>query len=191
LIVRKNAIPEAEWQSTDNFTGSTTAILAKALLASNKQYLTDIFLQWAALSVGGPLQIGSVAVASTTATIASNILVMSASYAFKVGDMVYVTASSVTGLSAGSYYYIRSVSGANLTFSATRGGTELAISGSSVAATLRHILHIVNLPTAAGNLQLSFATPKQSGTGLGIEICTPVSTGTGRIDVSLGGYTAP
>ncbi len=133
----------------------------------------------------------STPIISTTATIASNTLVMSATYNWKVGDLVYVTASGVTGLTAANYYYLLTVSAASLTFSATRGGSTLVISGTTVNATLSKIMFRTQLQTTALPLtDLSFVNPLDGGTGLAIEMCTPTAQ-TGRIDFNVKGYVAP
>jgi hypothetical protein len=191
-IVKPYSIPEAEFVGIDDITASTTAKQIKNATASNQNYVTGLNLGSDALGAAGDIQLRSTPVASTTATIASNTLVMAATYNWKVGDMVYVTASTVTGLSAGSYYYLLTVSGASLTFSATRGGSTLAISGTTVSATLAKILFRHRLQTASLPLvPLDFADPVGGGTNLAIEMCTPVSLTSGRVDYNVRGYVAP
>lgn len=191
-ITKPYSLPEAEFQAIDSITNSTTAVQIKAALASNQNYVTGLTLGTETLGAAGELQIRSTPVASTTATIASNILVMAATYGWKVGDMVYVTASTVTGLTAGSYYYILTVSAANLTFSATRGGSTLSISGSSVNATLAKVMWRQRLLTTAMPVNdIVFASPVSGGINLAIEACTPTALTSGRIDINVFGYQAP
>jgi len=190
-IVKPYSIPEAEFSTTDSITNTTTATVVRALLASNKAYVTGMTLAHAAHSAAGEIQIRTTPVASASATIASNTLVLPSTYNWRVGDMVYVTASTVTGLTAGNYYYIASVSTTSVTFSSTRGGGTLAISGTSVSATVALILFRTQLQTTALNLsQFVFPCPLAGGTGLAIEVCTPVAL-SGRIDWNICGYMAP
>jgi hypothetical protein len=191
-IIKQFSIPEAEFIGIDDITASTTAKQIKNATASNQNYVTGLSLGSDTLGAAGYIQLRSTPVASTTATIASNTLVMAATYNWKVGDMVYVTVSTVTGLSAGSYYYILTVSAANLTFSATRGGSTLAISGTGVAATLgkilfRHKLQTTSLPLTS----VCFNDPIGAGTNLAIEMCTPTSLSSGVVDFNVHGYVAP
>lgn len=192
LIQKPYAIPELDFQAAGrSITNSTTAVQCRAAVASNKIYMTCLQLAHATLGAAMDFQVRDVPVASTTATISANTLVMAATYGWKVGDLVYVTTSTVTGLSAGSYYYLLTVSGANLTFSATPGGSTLAISGTSVAATLAHVVFMTQLETTALPItNIVFGSPRSTGTGLGLEICTPVAQ-TGKISVNICGYVAP
>jgi hypothetical protein len=191
-IVKPYSIPEADFHAIDQITNSATAQQAKAASAGLKNYVTRLSLSTATLGAAGEIQVRSTPIASTSATIASNTLVMAGTYNWKVGDMVYVTASTVTGLTAANYYYILTVSGANLTFAATRGGTTLAISGTTVVATLAKIMYRQQLQTTALPVsQVLFDTPVDGGTGLAIEVVTPVAIATGRIDWNMAGYVAP
>lgn len=189
-IIKPYAIPELEWAAGDTIENSTTPKQLKVATASNKTYLTGLSLAWDTLGAAIEIQLRDIPIVSSTATISGNTLVMSATYNWKVGDLIYVTASTVTGLTAGSYYYLLTVSTTSLTFSATRGGSTLAISGTSVNATLAHICYRTQLQTASSDRNLVFNTPIQSGTGLGLEMCTPTAT-SGRIDFTATGYVAP
>jgi hypothetical protein len=189
-ITKQYQIPELENIVTDRITNSTTAVQIKALAASLKQYVTSFTIKTATLGGSSDFQLRSTPVASTTATIASNTLVMAATYNWKVGDLVYVTASTVTGLTAGNYYYLLTVSGANLTFATTRGGSTLAISGTTVSATLAKVLHRVGLDTAAAVLPFSMPNPADTGTGLALEAVTLTAV-TGNVDILISSYTAP
>ena len=190
LVTRLNSIPENDFQASDTITNTTTSVQVKAATASNKNYITGVQITTAALSGATVLQLRDVPIASTSATIASNTLVMSATYNWKVGDIVYVTASTVTGLTAGSYYYLLTVSTTSLTFSATRGGSTMVISGTTVSATLAHVLHRITLQTTALPVTvLEFPTALQSGTGLGVEMTTLTAV-TGAVDFNVQGYVA-
>jgi hypothetical protein len=192
LINKPYSIPELDFVGIDSITNTTTATQIKNATASNKNYITGLSLAHATLAAAGEIQLRSTPVASTTATLSANTLVMAATYNWKVGDLVYVTASGVTGLSAGSYYYILTVSAANLTFSATRGGSTLVISGTTVSATLAKVLFRTQLQTTALPLvDINFPSPVDGGTNLAIEVCTPVAIATGRIDYNVRGYVAP
>ncbi len=185
-------IPELEYGLGDRITASTTATQIRPATASLQNYATAISIGTDTLGAAGDIQLRSTPVASTTATIASNILVMAATYGWKVGDLVYVTASTVTGLTAANYYYILTVSGANLTFSATRGGSTLAISGTTVSATLAKVLWRHKLQTASLPLTyIPFTNPVSGGINLAIEVCTPVSLSSGQVDFHVSGYLAP
>jgi hypothetical protein len=117
---------------------------------------------------------------------------MAATYGWKVGDIVLVTASTVTGLTAGSYYYLLTVSAANLTFSATRGGATATISGASVNATLSKVIWRTKLQTASLQLTpVTLGAHDSGGTGLAIEMVLPVTLTSGQIDFAVQGYVAP
>lgn len=193
LITKPNQIPELEFNIHDRIAASsTTAVQVKAATASLKNFVTALSLATDTLGAAGDIQLRSTPVASTTATIASNTLVMAATYGWKVGDIVLVTASTVTGLSAGSYYYLLTVSGANLTFSATRGGSTAAISGTSVSATLTKIIWRTKLQTASLPLTpVPLGAHDSGGTGLAIEMVLPSSLTSGQIDFAVQGYVAP
>lgn len=192
-IIKPWQIPELEYNVHDRITASsTTAVQVKAATASLKNFVNGFTLATDTLGAAGDIQLRSTPVASTTATISANTLVMAATYGWKVGDLVLVTASTVTGLSAGSYYYLLTVSGASLTFSATRGGATSAISGTGVVATLTKIIWRTKLQTAS--LPLSYvplANPDSGGTGLAIEMVLPSSLTSGQIDFSVTGHVAP
>jgi hypothetical protein len=192
VVNRPFSIPENEWVGIDSITNSTTATQLKAGTASNKTYVSGLTIGSDTLGAAGEIQLRSTPIASTSATISANTLVMAGTYNWKVGDLVYVTASTVTGLSAGSYYYLLTVSAANLTFSATRGGGTLAISGTTVSATLakvlwRHKLQTTSLPLTA----VKFPNPVDGGTGLAVEMCTPTALTSGRVDFDVYGFVAP
>jgi hypothetical protein len=190
-VTRDFSIPELEFGAIDSITNTATAVQIRPATASNLNYVTGLTIQSATLGGATVFQLRSTPVASTTATISSNTLVMAATYGWKVGDLVYVTASTVTGLSAGSYYYILTVSGANLTFSATRGGGTLAISGTSVVATLAKVLYRTTLQTTALPLTVvQFQNPLSGGINLAIEAVTLTGV-TGIIDLNVQGYVAP
>lgn len=190
-VTRDYSIPELEYGIADTITNSATAVQVRAALASNHAYVTGLSLQTATLSGATVFQLRSTPIASTTATIASNTLVMAGTYNWKVGDLVYVTVSTVTGLTAGNYYYLLTVSGASLTFSATRGGSTAAISGSSVVATLTKVMYRTTLQTTALPLiNIPFQNPLSGGTGLAIEAVTLTAV-TGGIDLNVQGYVAP
>lgn len=195
LIQKPYSIPEADFAPPIMFADVTslTAQQIKAATASQKNYVTAIQLATTLLGAAGLLLIRSTPVVSTSATIASNTLVMAATYNWKVGDVVMCTAISgaVTGMVVGGYYYILSVSGANLTFSATRGGSVLTLTGTTVTITLSKVM--ARIPLAAAALPLtsvSFPTPLDGGTGLAIEAVLPASLTSGTIELGCQGYVA-
>jgi hypothetical protein len=158
---------------SDSISNTATAKLLSPGSPGYNKYLVGLTVAHATLGAATELCIRSVPIASTTATLSSNTLVMAADYGWQVGDLVYVTASTVTGLTAANYYYIFSKSGNNLQFTAARGSTVATISGSSVAATLSKILFRSQLQTTALPLinAISYGEPK-GGIGLGIEAVT-------------------
>lgn len=192
-IIKPWQIPELEYNVHDRITASsTTAVQVKAATASLKNFVNGFTLATDTLGAAGDIQLRSTPVASTTATISANTLVMAATYGWKVGDLVLVTASTVTGLTAGSYYYLLTVSGASLTFAATRGGSTSVISGTSVVATLTKIIWRTKLQTASLPLTyVPLANPDNGGAGLAIEMVLPATLTSGQIDFSVTGYVAP
>lgn len=175
---------------SDNLTNSATAVLIRAAATTLRQYVTGLTLACATLGAAIEFLLRTTPVASTTATISSNTLVMADSYGWDPGDMVQVTASTVTGLTAGNYYYLKTVNGPNLTFAATRGGATVSISGAGVAATVALVLFRTQLQTTALPLiAQAFEPPLKGGIGQAIEIVTPAAT-TGRIDFNVRGCMA-
>ena len=107
--------------------------------------------------------------------------------------MIYIAASTVTGLTAGNYYYILTISTTSITFSSTRGGGTLAISGTSVTANIHKVIHRHSMPTTAlapNVVQIAFPNPIPGGINLATECWTPSAT-TGQIDFHVWGYVAP
>lgn len=189
LIVKPYSIPENELYVMDTITNSTTPVQIKALTASYYTVLTTLSLQHGTLGASTIFELRTTPVASTTATIASNTLVMAATYGWKVGDKVKVTANSgtVTGLTVGVTAYILSVSSASLTFSLTRGGSILTIAGTTVSVTLTKILFSTELQTTA--LPLTNITLNSPSSGLGLSVDAITNTGvTGNICFNVGGY---
>jgi len=193
LIMKQYQIPELEWMAADSITNSATAVQCQALTASLHKYVTGFNITYPTLGTAGYFILRSTSMACSSQTISSNTLVTSASTAWKVGDMVYVAASTVTGLTAGNYYYVLTISTTSITFSATRGGGTLAISGTGVTATLHRVIHRHSMPTTAlapNIAQVRFYNPVSGGLALGVEAWTPSAT-TGQIDFHVWGYTAP
>ncbi len=170
---------------TDQITNSATAKLVSPAASGQSNYLSGLTIAHATLGAVTDFCIRSVPVASTTATIAADTLVMAASYNWSVGDLIYVTASTVTGLTAGEYYYIHSVSGPSLTFTAAIGSTVATISGTAVAATLSKVLFRSQLQTTALPIKdILIAREPKGGLGLALEAVT-VTAVTGRVDFNI------
>ena len=193
LITKPFALPELEYIATDSITSGTTAVQIKALTASNQNYVTGLKIQHGALGSTSVYEIRSTPVVSTSATLSANTLVMSATYGWKVGDKVKCTATtgSVTGMVVGGYYYILTVSSANLTFSATRGGSTLTLTGTTVSITLSKILYATELQAAViAPTSIEFTSPPSGGVGLAIE-CLTNSAVSGNVYFTVTGYVAP
>lgn len=192
-IIKPWQIPELEFGVPDSITNSTTAVQIKAATASLHNYILGFNITFPTLGTAGYFMIRSASLACNSQTIAANTLVTSASSGWRIGDMIYVAASTVTGLTAGNYYYILTITTTSITFSATRGGSTLAISGTGVTATIHKVIHRHSMPTTAlapNVVMVKFPNPIPTGLNLATEAWTPVAT-TGQIDFNVWGYVAP
>lgn len=178
--------------ASGTITASTTPVtLHSAPAAGLRNYFTSVCLNSDALGAAAELVIRDAALTASSQTISTNILTTSTSHGLAVGDAVVASASTVTGLTAGVTYYVLTVPAATtLTFSATRGGSTLAISGTGVTATLNHIMWRTKLQTAGVLIPtvIPFPTPLRGGTAVANEVVTLTSTSTGTVYVSAYGY---
>lgn len=192
-IIKPWQIPELEFGVPDSITNSTTAVQIKSATASLHNYILGFNITFPTLGTAGYFMLRSASLACNSQTIAANTLVTSASSGWRIGDMIYVAASTVTGLTAGNYYYILTITTTSITFSATRGGSTLAISGTGVTATIHKVIHRHSMPTTAlapNVVMVKFPNPIPTGLNLATEAWTPVAT-TGQIDFNVWGYVAP
>lgn len=177
--------------ASGTITNSTTPVtIAPARAASIHNYITHISLSTDALGTATEIAVRDTALTCSSQTISSNTLTTSTSHGLSVGDTVIASASTVTGLTAGTTYYVRTVpSATTLTFSATPGGSTLSISGTGVTATLNHYLwrqklQTTGLPTP---IQFEFPTPLRGGTAVLDEVVT-LTASTGGVYFNCTGY---
>lgn len=195
LVTKPYGSAENDWTyvspASGTITNTTTPVsIAPARSASVRNYITQITLSADALGTATELAVRDVALTASSQTIASNILVTSTSHGLAVGDSVVASASTVTGFTAGTAYHVLTVpSGTSLTFSATPGGSTLAISGTGVTATFNHYLWRQKLQTAGvpQPLQFFFPTPLRGGSAVADEVVT-LTASTGGVFFNCTGY---
>jgi hypothetical protein len=158
--------------------------------ASTRMFIAGLQLSSDALSAACDLVIRDAALTASSQTISANTLTTSTAHGLAVGDAIVASASTVTGLTAGTTYYVLTVPAATtLTFSATSGGSTLTISGTGVTATLNHIIWRTRLQTAGvpqvNNIE--FNLPLKAGTAVAVEAITSAAV-TGGIYLTTQAY---
>jgi hypothetical protein len=153
-------------------------------------FIAGLQLSSDALSAACDLVIRDAALTASSQTISANTLTTSTAHGLAVGDAIVASASTVTGLTAGTTYYVLTVPAATtLTFSATSGGSTLTISGTGVTATLNHIIWRTRLQTAGvpqvNNIE--FNLPLKAGTAVAVEAITSAAV-TGGIYLTTQAY---
>lgn len=157
--------------------------------AGLRNYVNNFSITSGALSAATEFEIRDADVVAGSQTIASNTLT-TGTHGLAVGDLVQVTASGVAGLTAGtSYYVLTTPSATTLTFSATRGGSTLVISGTSVTATLHKVLWM-GLVSANQSLDFRFDIPLKGSVATVMSVQAKSSV-TGAIYTNLNGHIAP
>jgi hypothetical protein len=196
-ITRPYSIPEADWATPANVGGlvnTTTPLQVKeAAAAGIRNYVTAVDLHSEALTNATDLRIREPDISCSSQTIASNILVTAAAHNLAVGDAVVFSASTVTGISTNVTYYVLTVpTTTQITLSATRGGSTLAISGAAVTATLARVLWMTRIPTTGlAPRQIAFPTPLRGAPATNLLVQTATASGAGAVFMNLQGYIAP
>lgn len=170
---------------------STTATaLQAAAAASTRNFYTSLQLSSDALSAATEIIFRDTALTCSSQTIASNTITTSAAHGLSIGDPLVFFATTMTGPVVGVTYYVLTVpSTTTLTFSATRGGSTFGVSGTSVTATIAHVLFRQKLQTTgvAVPTQYNFPTPLRGGVAVGQEVVFTVAA-TGGVFFSAQGY---
>lgn len=157
--------------------------------AGLRNYVNNVQIISSGLSASTELEIRDADVVASSQTIATNILT-TGTHGLAIGELVHVTASGVTGLTAGNSYWVLTVpSTTTATFSATRGGSTLAISGTGVTATLHKVLWM-GLIAANQSLNFNFDIPLKGSVATALSVQTKTAV-TGAVYVNLNGHTAP
>lgn len=193
-IVKSYAVPEVEFNFLGSITNSTTAVVFKAASgASIRNYITSIILNNDTLGAASELVLKDGAITFASQTIASNIITSSAAHDLKIGDQFVASASTITGLTAGTIYYVLTVpSTTTLTLSATPNGSTLSISGTGVTATANRILFRTKLQTASLNpITINFQNPLRGAPNVTTDIQTITASITGTVYYNISGYNAP
>lgn len=164
--------------------------LYSAPAAATRMFIAGIQLATDTLSAACDLVIRDAALTASSQTISANTLTTSTVHGLAVGDAIVASASTVTGLTAGVTYYVLTVpSTTTLTFSASSGGSTLAISGTGVTATLNHIIWRTRLQTVGvpqvNNIE--FNVPLKAGTAVAVEAITSAAV-TGGIYLTTQAY---
>lgn len=108
--------------------GTPPQILSFDLFFQNTTDVTD-----AAVITGAPIVAN---ITFSTQTISGNTLTSAAAHGLAIGDQIVFSASTVTGITVGTIYYVLTVpSTTTLTLSTVANGSTLAISGTGVTAT--------------------------------------------------------
>jgi hypothetical protein len=196
-VVKPFAIPEADWQTPAAVGGllntATPLQIKEAAGAGIRNYVTAVDMFSEALTNATDLRIREPDLTCSSQTIASNTLTVSATHNLGIGDAVVFTAATVTGITVGvTYYVLTTPAVATLTLSANRGGSTLAISGTTVTATFHKVLWQTRIPTTgrpAG--QILFPTPLRGSVNTPLQLQTATASGAGAVHASLQGYFAP
>jgi len=135
-------------------------------------------------------------ISCSSQTIASNILVTAAVHDLAIGDAVVFTATAgpLTGITTNTvtYYVLTVPTTSQITLSASRGGSTLAISGTTVTATFHKVLWQMQIPTAgAVPRQLSFRKPLRGSVNKALQIQTATASVTGAVYANIQGFIAP
>ena len=172
-------------------TGTTPIVVKESAGAGLRNYVNSIELSNSTLGAGTELELRDADVVASSQTLASNILT-TATHGLAIGDLVHITASGVTGLSVNTSYYVLTVpSATTLTFSATRGGSTLVISGTSVTATLHRVLWVGYVGVVAGGRDIKFDIPLKGTVASAMSIVTRTATTSGAIYANIQGHIAP
>ena len=195
-ISRPYSLPEGDWVTPAPIGGivnTTTAFqVRESAGAGIRNYITAIDFSSEALTNATDFRIREPDLTAGSQTIASNTLT-TGTHGLAIGDAVVATASGVTGLTVGVTYFVLTVPAATtMTLSATRGGSTLAISGTSVTATLHKVLWQTRIPTTGMvPRQIVFPTPLRGSIATAVLLQTATASGAGAVHVNVQGYSAP
>ena len=170
-------------------TASPVTLFA-APAASTRMFISGVQIATDALSAACDLVIRDASLTASSQTIAANTLTISTTHGLAIGDAIVASASTVTGLTAGTTYYVLTVpSISTITLSATSGGSTLAISGTGVTATLNHIIWRTRLQTAGvpQTNNIEFNLPLKAGSAVAVEAITSAAV-SGGIYIAAQGY---
>jgi hypothetical protein len=197
LINKPFSIPELDFYASAPSGGllntTTPLVIKEAPSAGLRNYYTGINVISEALGTATELELRDTDVTASSQTIASNTLTTSANHNLSIGDSIQITASTVTGLTAGTTVYVLTVPAANtLTFSATRGGGTLTISGTGVTATLHRVLWRMKISTSGLSVgDIEFPSPLRGSPATAQSIQTLTASTTGAVYFNAVGYVAP
>jgi len=195
-VVRPYSLPEADWVTpapVGGIVNTTTSFqVRESAGAGIRNYVTSIDLVSEALTNATDFRIREPDLTAASQTIASNTLT-TGTHGLAIGDAVVATASGVTGLTVGVTYFVLTVPAATtMTLSATRGGSTLAISGTSVTATLHKVLWQTRIPTTGMvPLQIVFPTPLRGSIATAVLLQTATASGAGAVYANVQGHSAP
>ncbi len=195
-IVKPYSIPEVDFYFAIPAGGlldtATPMVVKEAPAAGLRNYFTNIQLYSEALTNATEFELRGADITASSQTISSNILT-TGTHGLAIGDTVHVTASTVTGLTAGVSYFVLTVPTAtSLTLSATRGGSILTISGTGVTATLHKVLWRTKIPTTGmPPTNCQFSDPLKGEVAVAHSIQSLTASGAGAIYCNVQGYVAP
>jgi hypothetical protein len=196
-IVKPYSLPETDWQTPANIGGlvntATPLQIKEAAGTGIRNYVTGIDIYAEALTNATDFRIREPDLTCSSQTISSSNLVVSAAHNLAVGDAIVFTATTVTGISTGVTYYVNAIpTTTNITISATRGGSLLAISGTGVTATFHKVLWNQRIPTAGvAPRSINFFVPLRGTVNTAVQIQTATASGAGAVYANLQGYFAP
>jgi hypothetical protein len=195
-LVQPFAVPEGTWQTPSTAAGlvntATPMPLKEAPGAGLRNYVTAIDFSSDALTNATELQIREPNISANSQTISSNTLVASAVHDLSIGDAVAFTASTVTGITAGTTYFVLTTpTTSSVTLSATRGGSTLAISGTGVTATLHKVLWSTRIPTTGvAPRQVKFENALRGSLNKATQLMTVTASGAGAVYPNVQGYVS-
>ena len=195
-VISPYSVPDVSWQTPAPVGGilnTATAFQVKeAAGALLSNYLTSMDLYSEVLTNATDLRIREPDLTCASQTIATNILTVSATHNLRIGDAVVFTASTVTGITAGVTYFVLTLPAATtITLSATRGGSTLAISGTSVTATFHKVLWMIRIPTTgAAPRYIEFPVPLRGSVNTAMQIQTVTASGVGAVYANVQGFVA-
>jgi len=197
LISKPYSIPEQDFNVAAPKGGLLNTVtplaIKEAAGAGLRTYITSMDLYSEAVTNATEVEVREADLTCSSQTIASNIITTSANHGLSIGDPMVFTASTMTGPALNTTYFVLTTPAANtMTLSASRGGTTLTISGTSVTATLHKCLWNSKIPTTGRPAALvTFPTPLKSSVNTALLLQTVTASGVGAVFMNFQGYVGP
>lgn len=196
-VTHPYSVPDISWQTPAPVGGivntATAFQIKEAGGALLRNYVASIDFESDALTNATDLRIREPDIAANSQTIASNTLTAAAVHDLAIGDAVVFSAlANITGLTTGVTYFVLTTPATNtLTLSATRGGSVLAISGTTATATFHKVLWQTRIPTTGmAPRQIVFPVPLRGSVNKALQVQTVTASGAGAVHLSAQGFLA-